>query len=316
MKVFGPVPSRRLGRSMGINNIPPKLCTYSCVYCQLGRTRRMEVRRAPFYEPREILQETEEKIAKTREIGLRIDYLTFVADGEPTLDVNLGREIEMLRPLGIKVAVITNGSLISLEDVRADLAKADWVSLKVDCTQEDLWRRINRPKPTLQLEAILDGMLEFARAFTGELVTETMLVRGVNDESDHLEEIAAFLVRLQPVTAYVSIPTRPPAEKWVETPDEEGVNEAYQIFTEHLQTVECLTGYETTDFSPTGDPSEDILSITAVHPMHEEAVKEFLLQAKADWSMIERLINQGQLIELNYRGKRFYVRKHPTRESW
>ena len=313
MKVFGPVPSRRLGRSMGINNIPPKLCTYSCVYCQLGRTRRMEVRRAPFYEPREILQETEEKIAKTREIGLRIDYLTFVADGEPTLDVNLGREIEMLRPLGIKVAVITNGSLISFEDVREDLAKADWVSLKVDCTQEDLWRRINRPKRTLQLEAILDGMLEFARAFTGELVTETMLVRGVNDESDHLEEIAAFLVRLQPVTAYVSIPTRPPVEKWVETPDEEGVNEAYQIFTEHLQTVECLTGYETTDFSPTGDPSEDILSITAVHPMHEEAVKEFLLQAKAGWSMIERLINQGQLIELNYRGKRFYMRKHPTR---
>jgi len=313
VKVFGPVPSRRLGRSMGINNIPPKLCTYSCVYCQLGRTRRMEVRRAPFYEPREILQETEEKIAKTREIGLRIDYLTFVADGEPTLDVNLGREIEMLRPLGIKVAVITNGSLISLEDVRADLAKADWVSLKVDCTQEDLWRRINRPKRTLQLEAILDGMLEFARAFTGELVTETMHVHGVNDESDHLEEIAAFLVRLQPVTAYVSIPTRPPAEKWVETPDEEGVNEAYQIFTEHLQTVECLTGYETTDFSPTGDPSEDILSITAVHPMHEEAVKEFLLQAKADWSVIERLINQGQLIELNYRGKRFYMRKHPTR---
>jgi len=313
VKVFGPVPSRRLGRSMGINNIPPKLCTYSCVYCQLGRTRRMEVRRAPFYEPREILQETEEKIAKTREIGLRIDYLTFVADGEPTLDVNLGREIEMLRPLGIKVAVITNGSLISLEDVRADLAKADWVSLKVDCTQEDLWRRINRPKRTLQLEAILDGMLEFARAFTGELVTETMLVRGVNDESDHLEKIAAFLVRLQPVTAYVSIPTRPPVEKWVETPDEEGVNEAYQIFTEHLQTVECLTGYETTDFSPTGDPSEDILSITAVHPMHEEAVKEFLLQAKAGWSMIESLINQGQLIELNYRGKRFYMRKHPTR---
>jgi len=196
VKVFGPVPSRRLGRSMGINNIPPKLCTYSCVYCQLGRTRRMEVRRAPFYEPREILQETEEKIAKTREIGLRIDYLTFVADGEPTLDVNLGREIEMLRPLGIKVAVITNGSLISLEDVRADLAKADWVSLKVDCTQEDLWRRINRPKRTLQLEAILDGMLEFARAFTGELVTETMLIQNRYHGFDDIERLAEFIASL------------------------------------------------------------------------------------------------------------------------
>ena len=273
----------------------------------------MEVRRAPFYEPREILQETEEKIAKTREIGLNIDYLTFVADGEPTLDINLGREIEMFQPLGIKVAVITNGSLISLEDVREDLAKADWVSLKVDCTQEDLWRRINRPKPTLQLEAILNGMLEFARAFKGELVTETMLVRGVNNNRDCLQEVAEFLERLQPAKTYVSIPTRPPAEKWVETPDEESVNEAYQIFTEHLDIVECLTGYETTDFSPTGDPSEDILSITAVHPMLEEAVKEFLQQAKADWSMIERLIRQGQLIELNYQGKRFYMRRHSTR---
>lgn len=313
MKVFGPVPSRRLGRSMGINNIPPKLCTYSCVYCQLGRTLRMEVERTPYYKPREIFQEAKEKIAKTREIGLSIDYLTFVADGEPTLDVNLGREIEMFQPLGIKIAVITNGSLISLEDVREDLAKADWVSLKVDCTQEDLWRRMNRPKRTLQLETILDGMLEFARDFKGELATETMLVSGVNDESDHLEEIAAFLVRLQPAKAYVSIPTRPPAEKWVELPDEGVVNEAYQIFAEHLDNVECLTGYETTDFSPTGDPSDDILSITAVHPMHEEAVKAFLLQAKADWSMIERLINQGQLIELNYQGKRFYMRRHPTR---
>jgi wyosine [tRNA(Phe)-imidazoG37] synthetase (radical SAM superfamily) len=259
------------------------------------------------------LQEAKDKIAKTREIGLAIDYLTFVADGEPTLDVNLGREIEMFQPLGIKVAVITNGSLISLEDVREDLAKADWVSLKVDCTQEDLWRRMNRPMQTLQLEAILDGMLEFARDFKGELATETMLVRGVNNKRDSLQEVAEFLQRLQPAKAYVSIPTRPPAEKWVEPPNEEGVNEAYQIFTEHLDNVECLTGYETTDFSPTGVPSEDILSITAVHPMLEEAVMEFLHQARVDWSIIERLISQRQLIAINYQGKRFYMRRHPPR---
>jgi wyosine [tRNA(Phe)-imidazoG37] synthetase (radical SAM superfamily) len=298
---------------MGINNIPPKLCTYSCVYCQLGRTRRMEVARAPFYEPREILQEAEEKIEKTRATGLTIDYLTFVADGEPTLDVNLGRVIEMLRPLGFKIAVITNGSLIFHEDVREELAQADWVSLKVDCTREEVWRKMNRPRRILQLNEILDGMLAFATKFKGELATETMLVRGVNDESEHLEEIAAFLVRLQPAKAYVSIPTRPPAEKWVEPPDEEGVNEAYQIFADHLENVECLTAYETIDFSPRGKPSEDILSITAVHPMHEDAVKEFLLRAKADWSIIERLISQGQLIELHYQGKKFYMKRLPTR---
>ncbi len=315
MKVFGPVPSRRLGRSVGINNIPAKVCTYSCVYCQLGRTLRMEVKRTLFYEPREILQETEEKVAKTREIGLRIDYLTFVADGEPTLDVNLGREIDMLRPLGFKVAVITNGSLISREDVREELAKADWVSLKVDCTREDVWRRINRPQPTLQLPAILEGMLDFARFFKGELVTETMLVRGLNNKTGQLRELAEFLAQLQPTKAFLSVPTRPPAERWAEPPNEAVVNEVYQIFTDHLSSVECLTGYETTDFSLTGDPAEDILSITAVHPMREEAVEKLLEQAGADWSIVEGLIRQGRLIELDYHDRKFYIKKFPCRKK-
>lgn len=315
MKVFGPVPSRRLGRSVGINNIPAKVCTYSCVYCQLGRTLRMEVKRTLFYEPREILQETEEKVAKTREIGLRIDYLTFVADGEPTLDVNLGREIDMLRPLGFKVAVITNGSLISREDVREELAKADWVSLKVDCTREDVWRRINRPQPTLQLPAILEGMLDFARFFKGELVTETMLVRGLNNKTGQVRELAEFLAQLQPTKAFLSVPTRPPAERWAEPPNEAVVNEVYQIFTDHLSSVECLTGYETTDFSLTGDPAEDILSITAVHPMREEAVEKLLEQAGADWSIVEGLIRQGRLIELDYHDRKFYIKKFPCRKK-
>ncbi|MCK4471545.1 MAG: radical SAM protein, partial [Anaerolineae bacterium] len=117
MIAFGPVPSRRLGRSLGINNIPPKICTYSCVYCQLGRTIKMQIKRHAFYEPEKVLQDVHDKVEKVRETGERIDYLTFVPDGEPTLDVNLGREIELLRPLGIKIAVISNGSLIGREDV-------------------------------------------------------------------------------------------------------------------------------------------------------------------------------------------------------
>ena len=309
MKVFGPVPSRRLGRSMGINNIPAKVCTYSCVYCQLGRTLRIESERTSFYEPREIFDQAKAKVEKARQIGLRIDYLTFVPDGEPTLDPNLGREIEILRPLGFDIAVITNGSLISREDVREELAKADWVSLKVDCVREEIWRRINRPQPTLQLSAILAWMLEFSLAFKGELVTETMLVHGINNKSDQLQEVAGFLERLQPAKAYVSVPTRPPAEKWVESPDEKSINEAYQIFTEHLKTVGYLIDYEGDNFSLTGDPAEDILSITAVHPMREEALKKLLLEARVDWSVVDRLLKQGKLIQLVYGGRIFYMRK-------
>ena len=128
MIAFGPVPSRRLGRSLGINNIPPKVCTYSCVYCQLGRTIKMKVERGAFYEPDEILQDVHDKVEKAREAGEVIDYLTFVPDGEPTLDINFGREIELLRPLGIKIAVITNSSLIWREDVREALMKAERIA--------------------------------------------------------------------------------------------------------------------------------------------------------------------------------------------
>ncbi len=309
MIAFGPVPSRRLGRSLGINNIPPKICTYSCVYCQLGRTISMQVKRRAFYELEKILQDVRDKVEKTRDSGEEIDYLTFVPDGEPTLDINLGREIERLKSLGIKIAVISNSSLIWREDVREELMKADWVSLKMDALQEKTWRKVNRPYGTLELEAILDGALEFASNFRGELSTETMLVEGINDTDDNLRAVADFLVRLSPSTAYLAIPTRPPAEEWARPPDEETINRAYQVLDEKLDHVEYLIGYEGNAFSFTGDVEDDLLSITSVHPMREDAVDEFLVQADADWAVVHQLIDQGQLVRIDHKGKAFYMRK-------
>ena len=309
MKAFGPVPSRRLGRSLGINNIPPKVCTYSCVYCQLGRTIKMQVERRAFYQPEEILRDVEEKVRNAREVGESIDYLTFVPDGEPTLDVGLGQEIELLKPLGINIAVITNASLIWSEDVQKDLRRADWVSLKVDSVSEDVWHRINRPHRALQLASILEGMLEFAKAYEGELATETMLVEGVNDGDEHVKEVADFLAELRPARAYLSIPTRPPAEKWAQPPNEKVVNRAYQILGDKVDHVEYLIGYEGNAFAFTGNAEEDLLSITAVHPMREEAVKEFLARARADWSIVRKLLEQGQLVETEYEGNKFYMRR-------
>ncbi|MGM0627971.1 MAG: radical SAM protein, partial [Candidatus Fermentibacterota bacterium] len=178
MIAFGPVPSRRLGRSLGVNNIPPKTCTYACVYCQLGTTGRIRMDRQELYAPEELASAVRDKVAASREKGESIDYLTFVPDGEPTLDVNLGRHMELLRPLGIPIAVISNASLVWREDVRSDLSGADWVSLKADAASEDVWRRVNRPHGRLDLQAIQEGMLAFAEGFDGKLVTETMLVRG------------------------------------------------------------------------------------------------------------------------------------------
>ena len=309
MIAFGPIPSRRLGRSLGINHIPPKTCSYSCVYCQLGRTDKMRVERQTFYDPEEVAQAVREKVEKTRAADEAIDYLTFVPDGEPTLDVNLGREIELLRPLGIKIAVISNSSLIWREDVRADLGKADWVSLNVDSVQEEVWHQIDRPHGSLALDAILDGMLTFAGQYDGVLTTETMLVSGGNDGEESVRAIADFLARLEPDKAYLAIPTRPPAEERVRPADERAINRAYQTLSEKVARVEYLIGYEGNEFAFTGDVKDDLLSITAVHPMRDDAVEEFLTRAGADWSVVRKLIENNEMVRTKHDGQTFYVRK-------
>ena len=313
MNVFGPVPSRRLGRSLGINNIPPKICSYSCVYCQLGRTLRMEIERRAFYEPEELIRAVRERVEELRKGGERIDYLTFVPDGEPTLDSNLGEEIAALKDLGIPIAVITNASLIACEDVREELSRADWVSLKVDATTEAVWKKVNRPHKALSLEGIREGILEFARNFRGTLATETMLVSGVNDAPEEIAAVAGFLAEVKPAIAYISIPTRPPAEPWVKPPTEEVLTRAYAAFEERLAHVELLIGYEGDAFAASGDAAHDLLSITAVHPMREGAVEELLARDRADWRVVEELIHAGKLVELEYSGHRFYMRALPSR---
>ncbi len=269
----------------------------------------MQVEPRKFYDPVEILKEVQDKVERSNEAGEAIDYLTFVPDGEPTLDVQLGREIELLKPLEIPIAVITNASLIGRGDVREELMKADWVSLKVDAVREEDWRRINRAHPALHLSSIQRGMLEFAEAYHGELVTETMLVKGVNDSDALVGEVADFLARLRPAHGYLSISTRPPAEQWVRPASEESINRAYQVLSSRVDHVEYLIGYEGNAFALTGNVEDDLLSITAVHPMRQEAVREFLARAKADWPVVERLILQGRLIETEYEERKFYMRR-------
>ncbi|MBN1160497.1 MAG: radical SAM protein [Dehalococcoidales bacterium] len=309
--VYGPVPSRRLGRSLGINNIPPKRCSYSCIYCQLGHTAGMQIKRRAFYEPLELARSVTEKVRQIREKGELIDYLAFVPDGEPTLDISLGKEIELLRDLGIKIAVITNASLIRRDDVQQSLQKADWISLKVDAVTYDIWHRINRPHEKIKLDNILEGMLDFSKSFQGELTTETMLIKGINDSEHEFNKIAAFIAELKPAKSYLAAPTRPPAEQ-VEPANEQSLNTAYQIFSEKLDKIEYLIGYEGNAFASTGNAVDDLLSITAVHPMREDALAEFIENTGTGWNTIQELVDTGNLIILDYQGKKFYLRKLPA----
>jgi len=309
MIVFGPVPSRRLRHSLGINNIPPKICSYACVYCQLGRTIKMRIERQAYYPPEQVLQEVRQKIGQVRENKQPLDFLTFVSDGEPTLDINLGKEIELLRELEIPIAVITNSSLIGREEVREELLKADWVSVKVDSVTETTWRKANRPHHTLHLQNLLDGIMNFAGQFKGKLVTETMLVKEVNDDQKELQQVSEYLAQIEPSVAYLAIPTRPPAESYAVAPAEEKINQAYHILRQKIPQVELLIGYEGNAFAFTGNVEEDLLSITAVHPMRADAVNGFLERSNSDWLIVHQMVHEEKLLETTFEGNKFYLRK-------
>ena len=268
----------------------------------------MSAVRQKFYDPDELFAEVKTKVENARIRGEKVDYLTIVPDGEPTLDINLGELIGLLKSLDIPVGVITNTSLIDMPDVRDELYVADWVSLKIDTVSESSWKKIDRPHQDVSLNKILSAATVFAKQFTGQLVTETMLIKGVNDSEGDLFHTAEFIGQINPSIAYMAIPTRPPAEKWAIAPSESKINQAYQIFSQHTDKVEYLVGYEGNEFSSSGNTVEDILSITAVHPMREDAILEYLRNVDDDFSVIDEMVRSGRLIVTEYRGKRFFLR--------
>lgn len=230
-------------------------------------------------------------------------------DGEPTLDINLGEEIRMLKSFSIPVAVITNSSLLFLESVRQDLYETDLVSLKVDTVSELTFKKINRPNHFLSLDSIFDGIVEFSKVFKGKLITETMLVKGINDSEEELKDIASFIAKINPSKSYISIPTRPPAESRAKPPEEEVLNMAYQIFREKVKNVNMLITPEEGEFTIIDDLQEDLLSIVSVHPIREEEIHKLLSEKRSDFSLVSNLIEEGKIKKVKYNNKIFYIRK-------
>jgi len=309
--VFGPVPSKGLGRSLGANNIPPpKKCSYSCVHCQLGRTEELTVERRSFHDPSSIVRAISSRI---EEVCGQLDYITFVPDGELTLDSLLGREARLIHDILDKpLAILTNSSLISKEDVREDLLEFDLVSLKIDSMTEEVWRRINRPHPSLSLAEVLEGVRAFVRDFSGRLLVETMLIEGGNTSSRELTSIASFLAEIEPVKAYLSIPIRPPAESWVKPPSEEKVLDAYEIFKSIIgaERAELLTGYEGAGFGLGKDPVRDLLAISSIHPIGLDYAHKILHERGLDPErVIEELLAWDELKLVHYSNNSFLVRR-------
>ncbi|MFW6048943.1 MAG: radical SAM protein, partial [Candidatus Bipolaricaulota bacterium] len=198
------------------------------------------------------------------------------------------------------------------DEVREALNQADWVSLKVDAVSEEVWKGVDRPHKSLDLSRILEGALAFAEGFDGHLSTESMLIQGLNNGKEDSEKVGDFLEQLDPDSAYIAIPTRPPAEEWAKPATEEVINHWFQSFDEKLRDVEYLIGYEGNEFSFSGDVERDLLSITSVHPMKREGVDELLARAGADWGVVNKLLEEEELIKTSYGEEEFFIRKLPN----
>ncbi|HSA95620.1 MAG TPA: radical SAM protein [Acidobacteriota bacterium] len=208
--VYGPVASRRLGFSLGVDVIPFKTCTLDCVYCQLGSTGRTTVRRRGFFPPRRILAQVRAAVRS----GQRIDVITFSGSGEPTLNKDIGRLIRSIKRMArLPVAVLTNGTLLARREVRRDLAAADIVIPSLDAGPAELFRRVNRPHATLVNEKVIDGLARFRDEYAGEIRLEIMLVRGVNDSPAAVRALKAAVARIRPDRIELNTVVRPPAER-------------------------------------------------------------------------------------------------------
>jgi wyosine [tRNA(Phe)-imidazoG37] synthetase (radical SAM superfamily) len=303
--VFGPVPSRRLGRSLGIDPIPLKTCNWNCVYCQLGRTAPLTCERGNYAPARQIVEEVRRAL-EARRSG-EVDWVTFIGSGEPTLHQRLGWMILQVKALtDLPVAVITNGSLLYRPDVRQELSAADAVLPSVDAGADPLYRTINRPHPAFTFERLVDGLAEFRRNYPGKLWTEVMLVKNLNDSEAALEDLVSVLSRVEPDEVHISLPLRPPAEPWVEPADQGGLARAEAIFGTAARILPPIP--EGVDLPESEDLVDAVIGVISRHPMEEENLVRTLDSWKSGdvFDVLSKLGASGRAQVVTWLGRRFW----------
>ena len=291
--VFGPVPSRRLGQSLGIDTIPLKTCNWNCVYCQLGRSRPLTNERREYFPRQGILTEVKDSLAAHKH-G-EIDWVTFVGSGEPTLHVGLGWLIRQVKALtDIPIAVITNGSLLYLPEVRQALAMADVVMPSLDAGTAVHYRYLNRPHPDITFARHIAGLIAFRNEYAGQLWVEVMLIKGLNDTEEALLAIKTVLDEIRPDAVHLNLPTRPPAETWVRPSDDEGIMCALAVLGDVAAVVHPAEG--SFDLSGCADVETAVLQIITRHPMRQEELEKALAQWAPDQvaETLARLTASGQ----------------------
>ncbi len=299
--IYGPIPSRRLGKSLGISPIIKKACNYSCVYCQLGVTDKMTNERQEFFPVDEIIEELKEVLQS----NIEYDVISIVGEGEPTLYLKLGELIDSVKDLTEKpVCVITNSALLSDRSVRNDLMHADIVLPSLDAYDDASFKKVNRPYKTLDYNEIYEGLKIFSQEFNGQIWMEIMLVKGYNDSENALSKFKEKLKSIRYDRLYINSPVRPPTVKNAVIADKKTL----ELFSKELNAISIDLLSEEDFQSEIKDDFEAVLSIIKRHPMNQHELAKFLEKRnnKNKEEIFEKLSQKQEIEIIFYKGYNTY----------
>jgi len=305
-QVFGPVPSRRLGFSLGIDTVPYKTCSLDCIYCQVGRTTNKTIKRKEYISCDDILPEIEEILLKQKE---RIDYITFSGSGEPTLNSRMKTMINSIKKLAsIPIAIITNGTLLFQPKIREELMEADLVIPSLDAVSEEVFKKVNRPHHSLGIDKIIDGLSDFSQEFKGKIWLEIMVVRGTNDSPQEIKRMAGAIEKIKLDKIQLNTVVRPPIEEFAQPVDLENLNKIRKALG---RKCEVIAGFKRSNQRfYRKDIEKGILTMVKRRPVtlldisrssgihQNEAIKYLNILEKED-----------QILTKVYREKRYYYQK-------
>jgi len=303
MHIFGPVPSRRLGVSLGIDPIPLKTCTYDCIYCEVGKTTNLTVERAEYVSV-SIIKEELLRYKKSHK-DIPIDYITLSGSGEPTLNSKIGEIVSAVKEFfsDVPVAILTNGSLLSVPDVRKSLSYADVVLPSLDAATNKIFKRINQPYPELDIKVVIEGIKKFRDEYNGKIWLEVLFVKGVNDKWSEVESLKTAIDYINPDRVQLNTVDRPPAFSLAKPVDEGFLKKVKEYFG---KGTEIIAGFKSKKgFSE--DIGGTILKALSIRPMTlsqlENSIKLHRDEILKYLGMFEQ---KGKIREVIFSGKKYF----------
>ncbi|MGA9755945.1 MAG: radical SAM protein [Desulfobaccales bacterium] len=299
--LFGPVPSRRLGRSLGVDLIPPKTCPYNCIYCEVGPTTHQTGQRFP-YQTDAIVAELADYL---QDPASAPDVITLAGSGEPTLNLGLGHIIQKIKAMTrIPVAVLTNGALLYLPEVRRELAAADLVLPSLDAAREETYRAINRPLPGLSLESLLEGLTSFRREYRGQIWLEVMLIKGLNDTEEELSLLRRALTIIAPEKIQLNTAVRPVVEGFARPLDRTAMKAAAAFLG---GPVEVIAAFDREDITGGQYQDDDFVEMLSRRPMTAPDLSKALgLPLVQVVASLKRLQDSGRIYPDRHHDQEFY----------